>query len=242
MIASGSSPLIFDPTVLDRVLMAARPGRVVVFDLDSTLIDNRPRQARILREFGAATGLAALANARSEHFSDWDLAGAMIRVGLAAAEAHEHAEPAKQFWRERFFTSEYCSDDVAIPGAPEFLAAVAARGATIAYYTGRHEAMRPGTVDSFVRLGLFSPGERVQLVMKPDLALGDDAWKASVPERLRGLGEVVAAFDNEPTHVNSYRQAFPAAIVVHLATDHSGRPVTLLPGVVSIRDFRRPAP
>jgi hypothetical protein len=47
----------------------------------------------------------------------------------------------------------------------------------------------------------------------------------------------VAAFDNEPTHANNYRAAFPHALVVHLATDDSGRPVTLADGIVSIRDF-----
>ena len=63
MIASARSPLTYDPTVLERVLARVRalPGAVVVFDLDSTLLDNRPRQARILREFGAARGIPALA-------------------------------------------------------------------------------------------------------------------------------------------------------------------------------------
>ena len=44
---------------------------------------------------------------------------------------------------------------------------------------------------------------------------------------------MIAAFDNEPTHANDYRRKFPEAIVIHLATDHSGRPVELLDGIVS---------
>jgi len=48
---------------------------------------------------------------------------------------------------------------------------------------------------------------------------------------------VVAVFDNEPTHVNDYRRRFPEATVVHLATDHSGRPVALLEGILSVPDF-----
>jgi len=241
MIASARQPLTYDPTVLERVLLrvAALPGAVVVFDLDSTLLDNKPRQARILREFGAAHGIAALAAARPEHWVDWSITHAMANAGLDSDEVARWAEAAKQFWRERFFTSEYCRDDEPIAGARDYLAAVAAAGAIIAYCTGRHEPMRAGTVESFARLGYPLPGPRVQLLMKPVFELSDDDWKLEAYARLRQLGGVVAVFDNEPTHVNGYRAGFPDATVVHLATDDSGRPVTVANGVVSIRDFRR---
>jgi hypothetical protein len=55
-----------------------------------------------------------------------------------------------------------------------------------------------------------------------------------------GLGRVAVAFDNEPTHVNAYARAWPGAIVIHLDTDHSPRPVEVLPGIPSIADFRAP--
>ena len=48
-----------DAQVLHRVLGRAQEvgaRGLVLFDLDSTLLDNKPRQARILREFGAAHG------------------------------------------------------------------------------------------------------------------------------------------------------------------------------------------
>lgn len=48
-----------DPGVLDRVLTRAAelgPRGVFVFDLDSTLLDNKPRQARIVREAGQHLG------------------------------------------------------------------------------------------------------------------------------------------------------------------------------------------
>jgi hypothetical protein len=240
---SPHSPETIDPTVLVRVLARARsvPGAVVVFDLDSTLLDNRPRQARILRELGAARGIPALAGARPEHWQDWSIQRAMANAGLSPAEVARWADEAKQFWRDRFFTSEYCRDDDAIAGARDYLAAVAAAGATIAYCTGRHEPMRGGTVDSFVRLGFPLPGPRVQLLMKPVFELSDDDWKAEAYARLRQLGPVVGVFDNEPTHVNGYRAAFAEATVVHLATDDSGRPVPLAAGIVGIRDFVLPA-
>jgi hypothetical protein len=241
MIASARNPLIYDPTVLERVLARVRamPGAVVVFDLDSTVLDNKPRQARILREFGAAHGIDKLMQARTGHWVDWSITHAMANAGLSDDEVARWADAAKQFWRERFFTSEYCRDDEAIAGARDYLAAVAATGGVIAYCTGRHEPMRGGTVENFARLGYPLPGARVQLLMKPVFELSDDDWKVEAFARLKQLGGVVAVFDNEPTHVNGYRTGFPDAIVVHLATDDSGRPVTLAPGVVSIRDFHR---
>jgi len=241
MIASARNPLTYDPTVLVRVLarVAALPGTVVVFDLDSTILDNKPRQARILREFGAAHGIPILAAARADHWVDWSITRAMANAGLPADEIAHLAEDAKQFWRDRFFTSEYCRDDEPIAGAHDFLAAIVAAGGFIAYCTGRHEQMRAGTVDNFARLGYPVPGDRVQLLMKPVFELSDDDWKSEAYARLRQLGGVVAVFDNEPTHVNGYRAGFPDATVVHLATDDSGRPVALAEGVVSIKDFRR---
>src|SRR5689334_7249722 len=109
-----------DPQALARILdlaTASGPSGVVVFDLDSTLLDNRPRQARILREFGVAQNLPALAAAGPEHWDGWDLRVAMINAGLVQADVERWAEPAKEFWRARFFTSEYCAIDDAIPGA-----------------------------------------------------------------------------------------------------------------------------
>ena len=241
MIASARNPLTYDPSVLERVLarLRAMPGSVVVFDLDSTLLDNKPCQTRILREFGAANGFPAFAVVRNEHWVDWSIARAMANAGLGADDVAKWVDAAKQFWRERFFTSEYCRDDEPIAGAKDYLAAVGAAGGFIAYCTGRHEPMRAGTVENFARLGYPVPGERVQLLMKPVFELSDDDWKTEAYARLKKLGGVVAVFDNEPTHVNGYRAGFPDATVVHLATDDSGRPVALAEGVVSIKDFRR---
>jgi beta-phosphoglucomutase-like phosphatase (HAD superfamily) len=237
----SSPPLKLDPSVLERVLARtrARPGTLVVFDLDSTILDNRPRQARILREFGAARGIAKLADARPEHWQDWSLQRAMCNAGLPPDEAARLADDARRFWRERFFTSEYCRDDDAIAGARDFLAALVDGGSRIVYCTGRHEPMRAGTVASFERLGFPLPRDGAELLMKPVFELNDDAWKVEAHSRLRAIGEVAAVFDNEPTHVNGYRAAFVDAIVVHLATDDSGRPVGLSDGITSIKSFVR---
>src|SRR2546426_4395589 len=82
----------------------AGPKGLLAFDLDSTLFDNRPRQARILREFGAARGIAALTACQPKHWtSGWDMRGAMQQCGLLSAEAESLYPDAKAFWLKRFF-------------------------------------------------------------------------------------------------------------------------------------------
>jgi hypothetical protein len=227
---------------LEDVLARARalgPRAVLAFDLDSTLFDNRPRQARILAEYGRTHGVPALASCRPEHWnSGWDLRAAMVACGLSAQEADASYGKVKRFWQERFFTSEYCVDDVPLEGAAAFTHAAKGTGALVAYVTGRHEEMRAGSVECMRRGGLVLPdGERVRLIMKPTLLEDDDAFKCEAHAELHRLGTLVAAFDNEPTHANDYRRNFPEATVIHLATDHSGRPVELASGIISVPHF-----
>lgn len=231
--------------VLRQVLEAARrhgASGVAVFDLDSTLFDNKPRQARILREYGRERGIPELTSCTAEHWtSGWDMKAAMRNVGLDEKRVEEIYEDARNFWRDRFFTSPYCIEDRPIPGAAAFVQAVWDAGATVAYCTGRHEPMREGSVES-LRMGGFPvpEGERVTLIMKPTLEMTDDDFKRIAHARLRKLGTVIAAFDNEPIHINDYHRVFPEALAVHLATDHSGRDIPVDNSIPSIPDFTLP--
>ena len=230
------------PKTLEAILERARtlgPRGVWVFDLDSTVFDNLPRQARIVREFGAARGIPELTRCEAHHFPDgWDLRGALRNCGLDAANADRIHADARSFWRERFFTSAYCGDDEPIRGAVAFVHRALSTGGKIGYVTGRHEGMREGTLRAMRRHRLPLPDDdRIILIMKPSLEVHDDDFKRAAHERIGELGTVVAAFDNEPMHVNEYRRRFPDAIIVHLATDHSGRPVPLLDGIVSVPHF-----
>lgn len=231
------------PQTLQAILSRARsvgPAGVVAFDLDSTLFDNRPRQARIVREFGRAHGLSALDACAAAHFdSGFDMKGALVNCGLSKEEAETVLPAVRGFWLERFFTSEYCVEDDAIEGAAAFLREVTETAVRIAYLTGRPATMREGTLTSIARHGFPPPDDtQVWLLMKPSPKDNDDAFKRRAHAELGTLGTVIAAFDNEPTHANDYRQRFPEATVVHLATDHSGRPVTLDPSIVSVPHFR----
>jgi hypothetical protein len=228
---------------LEQILTSAHKAGsngLLVFDLDSTVFDNRPRQARIVREFGAAKQHPALLKCQPWHFtSGWDLRGATKSCGLTQAQSDALYPELKAFWQERFFTSDYCRDDIEIVGAPRYLHALDYVKARVIYVTGRHEAMRLGTEACLerCRMPMPSAGGHVQLLMKPLLPDDDDAYKRQAHQQLRSMGTVLAAFDNEPMHINDYAAKFPEAIPVHLATDHSGRDVKLDPRCVSIPHF-----
>lgn len=230
-----------DHEVLRRVLdKAAQVGSraIVLFDLDSTLLDNKPRQARILREFGALHDVPEMTLCTPEMFEDWSIRKPMLRCGLPESRVSEVEGDARRYWKKQFFTSEYCVDDIANPGARQFVADVQSTGAQVVYCTGRHLPMREGTLQCFAREGFPLPDDqRVHLLMKPTFDIHDDDWKVIARDKITSLGQLVAAFDNEPAHINSYHQYFPEAYCVHLLTDDSARGMAPLPGVISIRHF-----
>lgn len=234
-----------DPKVLHDVLartnqVTGEPG-LVLFDLDSTLLDNRPRQARIVREYGQSASVPALLRCAPDFFEGWGLGPPMRRCGLTEAEILEHEGPARKFWKQKFFTSEYCEDDIAIGGAVDFVHKIRSHGQKIVYCTGRHLEMREGTLKSFAREGFPLPDEQgVFLLMKPVFEIHDDEWKRIVRDKVSAIGEVLAAFDNEPTHINTYRAHFPKALCVHLATDESARGIPVDPEIPSVADFVLP--
>ncbi len=224
---------------LERV-RAHAPGGVVVCDLDSTLLDNRPRLARILQDYGRTAAIPELVGARPEHWRGWSLEAALRNTGLGPAMVAEHAHPARRYLSEWFFTNAYCRLDVPVPGAPAYARALVEAGAVLAYVSGRPRGMEPGTRESFRAHGFPLPDDRtVHLYLKPRRELPDDDWKLEAARLVDLLGPVVAVFDNEPFHVNAYAEHWPSAVAIHVDTDHSERPVEVLSRVPSVRDFTR---
>ena len=222
--------------VLTDILATAQavgPRGVLTFDLDSTLLDNRPRQAAIVRDFASRHGITALEGFQAEHLvTGFDTREALGRAGLDAESIARWLPDLRKHWVERFFTSEACLHDVPVRGAAAYARRAHATGVQLVYLTARPERMRPGTEEVLRRFGFPLPGTGVQLWMKPDdPSIGDEAFKRSAHARLGGLGRLVAAFDNEPGHANDFRDTFPEAEVVLVATGHSGRVSTLAPGV-----------
>lgn len=192
----------------------------------------------ILRDFGAKENLPELVGSQTWDFPDgWDLGAALAARGLSSSDRERIQSKLRAFWDAHFFTASACEHDIEILGAPRYVSALAATGVQIAYLTGRPENMRPGTERCLTKCGFPPSPQRARLFMKPSASVDDQAFKRSQHAMLRKLGEVIAVFENEPRHVNDFADAFPGATILHLATDHSGRPVTVSAGVASIPDF-----
>ncbi len=228
---------------LDAVLadVGAAPGSLVVFDLDDTLFSTNDRHLRILSEYaglieGRDPASAALLRSIQREKLQYQIVDTAKNAGLADALVKD----LKDFWFARFFRNQYLLEDSVVPGAVEFCAAVAARGGVVVYVTGRDERMREGTEQSFARHGFPTPdGGKVKLVLKPRFDTPDVEFKTEVLGRLAEMGRVIASFENEPTHINLFRDAFPKGRHFLLDTKHSGRPVIPHPAVLRIADFRR---
>ncbi len=210
--------------IVDRVHQmrgGARP--VVVLDLDSTLLDNRPRTLAIFGELadrwrGQHPELArTLQQVRIDelpYLVDELLSRLVASHPGLVSEARRH-------WAEAFFSDRFLQHDRPYPGAVEFTRLCHRAGATLVYFTARDsENMGVGTVRSLRDHGFPFAVPRVELVMKPRAETSDANFKDSAASGISEIGRVVAAFDNEPHHCNTLIATHPEAVVVLMDTQH----------------------
>lgn len=219
---------------------AAAP--VVVFDLDGTLFDNRPRTIEILRELAAAWRTKAPAQADKLALAKPEQLRYLLTDSLAALgiETIELVAEAEVFWRERFFKDGYLKYDVPLPGAVDFAKDCYKQGALLVYFTGRDlPLMGAGSFASLRDCGFPIGVVGTELVLKPDAAMPDEAFKRMVGPELARVGDVVAIFDNEPGNCNVLGDAFPDAASCFVDTQHLPGSPELHPNVHVIADFSR---
>jgi hypothetical protein len=232
-------------TLFERIVLRSErtPGAgtpVVVFDLDGTLLDNRPRTLAIFRELsdswvGAEPDIAsrlrgAQASQLAYHVSD--------SLGMLGITREDLVKQAFEFWRDRFFRDAYLRHDVEVPGASAFARACYDRGATLVYLTGRDlPLMGVGTFMSLRDLGFPIGVAGTELVLKPRADMPDAEFKCYEAPRLARVGTVVAAFDNEPENCNVFAAHYPQADSVFVDTQHLDGAPALDPVVSVIGDF-----
>jgi hypothetical protein len=233
-------------TLLRRVVSRCREresGRtpVVVFDLDGTLMDNRPRTCAILNEY--AESLRArdpkvaerLAAARPEELA-YLLTDTLERLDIHTSEL---VAEASAFWRDRFFADDHLRYDVALAGAVTFARACYDAGATLVYLTGRDlPLMGIGSFKSLRDTGFPIGIAGTELVLKPDANMPDEAFKRLAAPELARVGQVVAAFDNEPANCNIFVSHYPDAESVLVDTQHMPGAPAPEANVRVIGDFR----
>lgn len=229
-------------TLVDRIGAGTARTPVAVFDLDGTLMDNRPRVVKILHELGeewrASHPEAAefVARATPEGIV-YGFIENLIQLGVKDAILHEAG---LAFWKARFFFDHHVRHDVEVPGAADYVRACYEAGAIIVYLTGRDlPNMALGSFASLRDLGFPIGVVGTELVTKPTFEMPDSVFKRDISPKLRRLGEVVAAFDNEPANSNLFLDAHPECTSVFLDTQHAPNPPPLDPRVQVIDTFER---
>ncbi len=227
--------------VLTRIdaVVAAGGVPLVIFDLDGTLLDNRPRTIRILREFAAEYGDGALSSVVEGLSADdfrYDVRDLLRARGWDDADG---LEAFFSFWWERFFTDGYVLSDRATAGAVAFAGACWERGAVVYYLTGRHVGgMEQGTAASLTALGFPMYRGRVVLHLKPSFDVGDAEFKDAAVADIRSMrGPVIASFENEPGHANLLAESFPDAASFLVDTGHGPSAPAPSPALIHIDDF-----
>ncbi len=203
---------------------------VVVFDLDGTLLDNRPRVVRIFHELAMTwstrhpDAAAKAATARDELIG-YGVVENLVRLGIHDPALHAEGT---EFWKQRFFFDAYMKYDVEVPGAAAFVRACYEAGAAIVYLTGRDlPNMALGTFASLRDLGFPIGVVAATLITKPTFEMPDTDFKRAVAPTFARVGHVIASFDNEPANINLFLEHHAHAKAVFVDTQHAPDPPTL---------------
>lgn len=227
-------------SLVDRARSSQDQRVSVVFDLDGTILDNRPRVAAILEELADfwrephPEASARLAAVRVEDIV-YDTVANLELLGVRDRALQEQAVA---FWKERFFTDAYIRHDAPVPGSVDFVHRLYETGVNIVYLTGRDlPKMALGTFASLRDRGFPIGRVGTSLVTKPDFETPDATFKREVAPTLRRAGEVLAVFDNEPANCNLLLAAHPRTVAVFVDSHHAPNPPALHDSVHVIDSF-----
>ena len=233
--------------ILEQILSDVRESYakqerpMVIFDVDGTLLDNRPRILKILTEYADQELMkvrpdeAKLVKALGVTDVQYRISDTFRGIGITDAAIINNATV---FWSERFFSDEYLNYDTPTPGVVDYVRTLYSTGAKIVYLTGRDtERQLLGTVRALRAYGFPVGIQGTELIMKPTAGTQNAMFKQRVTNYLRHYGLVVATFDNEPANINVYRRAFGNSLSVLFEAPHSANPPPLLPGVVKLSSF-----
>lgn len=203
--------------------LPGKPPAVVVFDLDGTVFDNRPRTAFLLREVaeswrGREPEAASMLSKASPEGLVYVITESIERYGVTRTDLVAEAEA---HWREGFFGDDYLGHDVPVAGAPAYAWACYEAGAVCMYLTGRDlPRMALGSLRSLRDHGFPIGLPGTELVLKPDPDMLDDEFKRLSAPRLGRVGRVVASFDNEPTNCNVFARLYGDCATFLVDTQH----------------------
>jgi hypothetical protein len=215
-----------NPTNLNQILNISREyaaqsmRTLAVFDLDSTLFNVSTRTQKILSEFAEKHQIERLKGVQVKH-EDWGIKEAVLRAGFSMEHDIEILKQLRDFWSERFFTSEYLHYDVPYLGAISFVQDLAETGCEIKYLTGRDNSrMRKGTIEVLQKWGF--PYTDENLFLKPNKSQEDELYKHEWFKELNHSDyKKIFFFENEPVNVNAIVESCPEVEIIFLDTTHA---------------------
>ncbi len=186
------------------------PGALVLFDIDSTIMNTSPRNFAILeeaaREFSFLEGLP---EKMSPEQMGWNICDDVQKIRPLAK---DQAYLLYDFWKRRFFFEPWIDYDIPYRGIRELLHWLHGY-CKIVYLTGRDSPyMGKATIASFIKHDL-PHDEKTKFIFKPSQDVPDLLFKQGVFEQVKTLGQVVLAIENEPANANAMKEAFPDAEV-----------------------------
>jgi len=143
-----------------------------------------------------------------------------------------------KFWDDNFFSSRFLHLDKPIAGAREFVKTVLNLGVNVFYLSGRDEQnMGDGTRAWLRHHNFMDDHSRTSLFLKTDPDITSVESKRIAGEKIKSIGVPVLIIDNEPGELETLWRQFPQAVVVLLDTPNSGRPGTLPPNTLKIKNY-----
>jgi hypothetical protein len=205
---------------------------ILIFDIDSTLMDTGPRNQKILdAAFDQFDFLKPWRDKLDTETPFWNICDPLVAAGL---DDQFKLDLVYRFWRERFFTDEWVQLDRPYPGVAGCLHELKNRGFRLVYLTGRHSpGMEAGTRAGFLHHGLPASVDEV-FSFKPGFDIEDARFKAAACKSLVELGTIVGTLDNEPANVNLFSRYFPAARNLWMQTITSPEPEEPARSVIAV--------
>jgi len=233
---NSNHPLLF---LLKKIRTCSDLRPLVVFDLDSTLFRTAERTLTILKEFDwPDPSIRQKISLLNPEGLEWRYENHLRSFGIADESLLKKVH---RFWGERFFQNPYLAYDTCSPGGAEFVRKVIENCGIAVYLSGRDEPnMKMGTQKSLLKYGFPLDGASAMLIMKEKFEITDKDFKESSIQKLRDMGTVVGAIDNQPDLVRLFKSAFPDAYVIFVDSVYPPEEEPPDPGWPTIKTFELP--
>ncbi|MBK9293016.1 MAG: HAD family hydrolase [Oligoflexia bacterium] len=214
--------------ILEKILNELKSESLVIFDLDSTLFDVSPRITAILKAFASEFKVK---DTHPEHYriltnvephpQDYGVRRTLERYNFPTTDM-DFIKKLVEFWKTKFFSSDYLHHDRPYLGAHEFTKKVEQKGAEILYLTGRDSPrMKEGTISSLIAHQFPLDQNAQNLILKPSKDISDAVFKQKFFENLKHSHKDVYFFENEPLNIHLAMVEAPFVKPIFVETVHS---------------------